>query len=77
MAPVTVTVIGDDERAMQFWEERMEKAIDRYLSTIGATVIAVTTIDEEPVFSMVDIPPTWINEDVLEWQEFLNMRRST
>ena len=77
MAPVTITVIGDDERAMQFWEGRMDKAIERYLSTIGATVIAVTTISEEPIFSMVDIPPTWIDEDVLEWQEFLNMRRST
>lgn len=56
ISPVTVTVIGDAERAMNFWENRMQQVLDRYYAAIGHPVIAVSTADEEPVFSMVDIP---------------------
>jgi len=62
ISPVTVTVIGDAERAMNFWENRMERTLERYYASIGHPVITVSTADEEPVFSMADIP-TEIGDD--------------
>jgi len=56
ISPVTVTVIGDAERAMNFWENRMQQTLDRYYTSIGHPVVIVSTADEEPVFSMADIP---------------------
>lgn len=59
MRPVTLKVIEDREaqgRAMDYWESRMEKMIQLYLSAQGSKLIIVDTEDEEPIFSMEDIP---------------------
>jgi hypothetical protein len=71
-APVTVTTIGDDERAMGHWEKKMQEALDNYLATQYSTRIWVSTADEEPIFSMADIPPS--AEDEVEWHEWLQQR---
>lgn len=71
-APITVTVIGDDERAMQHWETKMKDALGNYLAARQSIRIWVSTADEEPIFSMADIPAT--AEDDLEWHEWLQQR---
>jgi len=44
------------ERAMDYWESRMEKMISLYLTGGGGRIMIVDTEDEEAVFSMEDIP---------------------
>jgi len=44
------------ERAMDHWETRMEKMMTLYLTAGGRRLMIVDTEDEEPVFSMDDIP---------------------
>lgn len=44
------------ERAMDYWESRMEKMISLYLTSGGRRLMIVDTEDEEPVFSLEDIP---------------------
>ena len=72
MAPVTVTVIGDDERAMNHWVDKMNNALELYISAQGGLVMDSSTADEEAVFSMADIPTT-ITE-YTSWHEFLLLR---
>jgi len=74
-APVTVTTIGDDERAMNYWEEKMQTALANYLAIQSSSRIWVSTADEEPIFSMADIPSSQygIGEDE-EWHTWLNQR---
>lgn len=74
VAPVTITVVGDEERAMNYWEDKKEEMLSLYLAAQGATRLWVSTQDAEPIFSMADIPtaPT----DIIEWEEWLNMRRA-
>lgn len=76
VAPVTVTTIGDDERAMQYWQDKMDTAMSNYLSTISAPILWVSTETEEPVFTMADIPASEWNpaDDLLEWHTWLNQR---
>jgi hypothetical protein len=67
IAPVAVTVISDAERAMEFWENKMEEQILAYLDYIANPSILVSTSGEEPVFSMADIPET--EGDSGEWRD--------
>ena len=76
VAPVTVTTIGDDERAMNYWQDKMDVALKNYLSITGSAIIWVSTEDEDPVFTMADIPLSEWNpaDDLLEWHNWLNQR---
>jgi len=44
------------ERAMDYWESRMEKMMSLYLTSGGRSLMIVDTEDEEAVFSLEDIP---------------------
>jgi len=44
------------ERAMDYWESRMEKMMSLYLTSGGRRLMIVDTEDEEAVFSLEDIP---------------------
>ncbi len=72
-APIVVTVIGDDERAMNHWVNKMNNALELYISAQGGLVINVSTADEEPVFTMADIPPLTITE-LISWHDWLQTR---
>lgn len=67
IAPVAVTVISDAERAMEFWENKMEAQIEAYLHSIENPTILVSTSDEEPVFSMADIPE--VSAEDVNWRK--------
>jgi hypothetical protein len=72
VTPVTVTVIGDAEKAMNYWEDRMNQMLEFYVTSQGGDVMLTSTPDEEPVFSMEDIP-----EEVTEfvsWRLWLQER---
>lgn len=70
VAPVTITVVGDEEKAMQHWIDKMDNMLELYLSAQGADRIWISTADEEPVFTMADIPST--GEDELEsWHDWV------
>jgi hypothetical protein len=74
VAPVTVTVMGDEEAAMRHWETRRDDAINTYLTTINVDRILVSTADQEPVFSsdLEDIPPELTSET--SWHEWVRQR---
>lgn len=72
IAPVTITVIGDEERAMNHWRSKMNKALEYYVTSQDGDVMLTSTEDEEPVFSMADIPPTVT--DYTPWYEWLMKR---
>lgn len=69
VAPVTITVAGDEERAMTHWQDKMKEMLDLYLSAEESTRLWVSTADEEPIFSMADIPETPAVVD--SWHEYL------
>jgi len=72
VTPVTVTVIGDAEKAMNYWEDRMNQMLEFYVTSQGGDVMLTSTPDEEPIFSMEDIP-----EEVTEyvsWRIWLQER---
>ena len=72
LAPVTVTVAGDDEKAMLHWQSKMEEMLDLYLTAEEGARIWVSTADEEPVFTMDDIPSTGAADREIEsWREWL------
>lgn len=76
LAPVTVTVVGDDEKAMQHWQDKMHEMLELYLSAQDADRIWVSTADEEPVFTMRDIPDSGAaDRELLDWQEWLDIQR--
>jgi len=72
LAPVTVTVTGDQEKAMEHWEGRMDEMLQLYLTAQGFARIWISTSDEEPVFTMEDIPPSITSETL--WLEWLQAR---
>lgn len=74
VSPVTVTVLGDEQLAMQHWEGRMNKALNDYLTNIDVDRILVSTADQEPVFSstLEDIPPEIDRET--SWHDWLRQR---
>lgn len=57
IAPVSVNVkvITSFEAAMEYWEERMNEALKAYLLLLSPRIY-VSTIDEDPIFTMDDIP---------------------
>jgi len=57
VTPVNVVVTGDDERAMQYWEGLMDDRLNTYLTTIDTDRMLVSTIDDEPFFTVDDIVP--------------------
>lgn len=73
IAPVTLTAIGDEERAMKHWLGKMNKALEFYVSSQGGDVMITSTPDEEPVFTTEDIPPEL--SDFTPWYQWL-MRRT-
>lgn len=70
VSPVTVTVISEDEKAMRYWEDKRDKMLELYLSAQGAARLWVSTADEEPIFSMDDIPEE-AEAEVPSWHEFI------
>lgn len=72
LAPVTVTVVGDEEKAMQYWISKLDEMLELYLSAQGTARLWISTADEEPVFTMVDIPPgTADDRELTPWREWL------
>uniref|UniRef100_A0A6M3M2N7 Uncharacterized protein n=1 Tax=viral metagenome TaxID=1070528 RepID=A0A6M3M2N7_9ZZZZ len=70
VAPVTITVLGDDALAMKHWDDRCSKALDLYLTTIGTNRILVSTADQEPVFN-TDLTDPWdAGDGELSWHEW-------
>ena len=69
VAPVTITVLGDDALAMKHWDDRCSKALDLYLTTIGTARVLVSTQDQEPVFN-TDLTDPWEAGDELSWHEW-------
>jgi len=74
IAPVTITAIGDEERALNHWRDKMNKALEYYVTSQGGDVMLTSTNDEEPVFSMDDIPP--VISAYTPWYQWL-LRRQT
>ncbi len=74
MAPVTVTVTGEQEKALEHWEGKMKEMLELYLSAQGFERIYISTSDEEPVFTMEDIPPDITDE--ASWLEWLRLRET-
>jgi len=69
--PVTITVKGDAEKAMNFWEGRMGKMLELYISAAGEARLIVSTIDEEPIFSMSDLPSNRGARATWNWHEWV------
>lgn len=70
--PVVVTVKGDDQAAMEHWEGKYNQMLELYQTTRGSSRLWVSTQDEEPVFSMEDLPPTV--DEYTSWHEWLQQR---
>lgn len=51
-----ITSMKTREQAMDYWEARMEKALFSYISSTDGIIMKVDTQDEDPVFTMDDIP---------------------
>jgi len=60
---------------MNYWEDRMKRMLELYLSAQGATKLWVSTADEEPIFSMADIPEA-AAEDIPDWHEYMEQERA-
>jgi len=73
ITPVTLTAIGDEERAMNHWRDKMNQMLEFYVTSQGGDVMLTSTPDEEPVFSTEDIPPEL--SDFTPWYLWL-MRRT-
>ena len=71
VAPVTVTVKADEREAMEHWEEKYEQMLDRYLAYTQTGRLFSTTSDEEPVFTMADMPPG-AGTTLQEWHKWYN-----
>lgn len=54
VAPMDVKVITTHEAAMEYWEGKMNEALENYLSPTA--LIWVSTAEEDPEFTMDDIP---------------------
>jgi hypothetical protein len=55
VSPVSITVMGEDQKAMIHWDDKTKEMLNLYISAQGRDRLLVSTIDEEPVFSMDDI----------------------
>jgi len=58
MGPRKITIVDSKnlDRAMEYWEAKMSRMLEMYRITAGQKIIWVDTEDEEPVFTMEDIP---------------------
>lgn len=56
VAPMDVRVITTNESAMEYWEGKMDETLENYLTSIDRVRIWVDTADEDPEFTMEDIP---------------------
>ena len=58
IGPRRVTVVDPKslDRAMEYWELRMSKMLELYRVTAGQKMIWIDTENEEPIFSIDDIP---------------------
>ncbi len=56
VAPVDVKILTTNESAMEYWEGMMMQILEFYLSAQGLDRIWIDTIDEDPVFTMEDVP---------------------
>jgi len=74
LAPVAVTVTGEQEKAMEHWVGKMEEMLELYLSAQGFERIYISTADEEPVFTMADIPADVTDET--SWLGWLKVRET-
>jgi len=72
--PVTVTVAGEQEEAMEHWEGKRDEMLELYLTAQGFERIWISTADEEPIFTMEDIPPSITTET--SWLEWLRTRET-
>jgi len=72
VTPVNVVVTGDDERAMEHWESLMQERLNTYLTTIDVDIITVSTINDEPFFTIKDIVPRTSEEQ--SWHEWNEQR---
>lgn len=55
--PRGLTVLKEDrDGGMDYWENRMQIMLNLYISSMPSTSLWVDTWDEEPVFTMDDIP---------------------
>lgn len=70
--PVKAVVVGDAERAMEHWTDKTKEMLDLYIATQISDRMWVSTADEEPIFSMEDIPPE-VTAD-LSWHQWLAQR---
>jgi len=68
--PVTITVKGDAEKAMEHWKGKMDVMLELYMSASGGARLVVSTPDEEPIFSMADITAGGVR-DSLSWMEWV------
>lgn len=55
-APVTPTMMDQTEKGAEFWETLMVKILQQYLASKGEHRLLVKPEDEDPWFSMDDIP---------------------
>ena len=64
VAPMDFKVFSTNEAAMEFWEGMMNRILELYLSGAGLLRLWIDTIEEDPVFTMEDIPLyTWTPDD--------------
>ncbi len=57
ITPINVTVVGDDELAMDYWENKMWKNLDDYYSYNQLPKLQHSAEGEDPLFTMADIRP--------------------
>lgn len=70
VAPVEITVKGDAEKAMNHWEDKVREMKEAYISVSGPDRFWVSTADQEPIFSLNDIPPTGGVRETKSWHEW-------
>ena len=69
VAPMDFKILSTNEAAMEYWEAMMTRVLELYLSGAGLLRIWIDTIDEDPVFTMEDIPLyTWSPDDYTNTQ---------
>ena len=62
--PMDFKILSTNEAAMEYWEGMMNRVLELYLSGSGLLRLWIDTIDEDPVFTMEDIPLyTWSPDD--------------
>ena len=69
VAPVAIHVMGDEEKAMRYWIDKKDEMLNLYYAFIGGARIMVSTINDEPIFTMNDIVPPPSGD--VEWYDWL------